>query len=484
MARSRYSDEDDEDREDRPKKKKRRRDDDYDDREEGGNKGLLIGGLVGGGVLLLAVIVLVVVFAAQSKKSLPDEADNEEVANDRNAVNPVPNPKQNPFIPNNPSVPKIGSSPQAKAKDDEPVKRAPGTIVLAVKVQNVNQMASGGGPSGFTAVSSFRDRGLGMQFDVIQTATGIVQGQVITESIAEDVFSLSPDGKYLAVMGVEPFEGNPVNLYSVADGKLIKKHQPYYKKNDITIPDLIWTGFPSKDRLITVNHSGGFDLWSVPALERIAGIPGPLKFGARCDINLFTKTPVNFQMTPDGKSFAIFDGTGFTFYDPITMKQMARTPEFLRPNQNALFSGCGFSPDGSKFAVYVQTFGKGGAIELRLFDAKTGADAGGGPVNKIQAPAGFAWWGPNHLVFWEGGVSSAKVFDVANRQVVCTVRTSIPGKFQAIPSNGQLWASVADGKFDPFNGKTALVHLDAPNVFQLSVDWELSQTGLQPKATK
>ena len=57
-----------------------------------------------------------------------------------------------------------------------------------------------------------------------------------------------------------------------------------------------------------------------------------------------------------------------------------------------------------------------------MWDAATGKRHLATPLAQHETSSGFGWWGPNHLAFWQGGQSAAKVLDVQTGQFVADVK--------------------------------------------------------------
>ena len=140
-----------------------------------------------------------------------------------------------------------------------------------------------------------------------------------------------------------------------------------YPKNadQILVPDLIWIGFTSKDQLLSITADGGFDLWSVPSMKRTAGVKGALKGGSHLGVNGFTHTPVNFSLSNDGKTLALFNGTGFSFYDIATATETGRTEDFMKAGGSTNFSGSAMSPDGSSTSAITSFASRNRSISHR-----------------------------------------------------------------------------------------------------------------------
>ena len=473
MARNRRSDDDDDD-DDRPRRKRRRDDDDDDDydRPSGGSgNGMLIGIAIVAGVLVFGGVALLGIYFIRAEKPAPVAGE------------PPPELAQNPMFGRLPMQPQ----PAPKPKDTPPPKPdqsriADGIIGLPSINPYVSQIEFGGGPDGYAAIVCNKARDIGKRIDIVKLANGDVQGQVLTDSVTDTGYSLSPDGKLLAILGSAPFEGNPVSLYTVADGKEVSTTTLYPKKADqVLVPDLIWVGFTSKDQLLSITGDGGFDLWSVPGMKRTTGMKGALKGGSHLGVNGFTHTPENFSLSNDGKTLALFNGMGFSFYDIATATETGRTEDFMKAGESTVFSGSAISPDGKRFACYFQKFEIGGTTELRVWDAKTGKNVSGGPVTKAGFPAGLAWWGSNHVVFWDGAHASGLVFSLETGQASGRLKTSIPGRFATVLPDGQLWGVVGGSSYEPVKGAAFLVRASPPASLQPNTQCELTPDGLKVK---
>src|SRR5262245_3203393 len=184
--------------------------------------------------------------------------------------------------------------------------RVPGPPVVAVPTagRSVNNLVFGGDEYGVTGLVGYPERGVGYQIDVVDTVNGKERGQIVTEATSINGVAVSSDGKWAVVVESAPSDGDRVVLYDVATGKSAGKFAPYGKHRGpgVTVPNLVWTQFVAPDRLLTITEASGFDVWSVPKLERVAGQPprGPHAL-PRVDVNGFTRSPTNFAVTRDGK---------------------------------------------------------------------------------------------------------------------------------------------------------------------------------------
>ncbi|QJW93488.1 hypothetical protein FTUN_0994 [Frigoriglobus tundricola] len=380
-----------------------------------------------------------------------------------------------------PVADKESSNGGAPRDDGAKTTPAGGIVAIPSLTPTVTQVVFAGGGDGFAAIVSHKMDGVGSVMDVVKTATGKPVGRVRTDTVSDTGYALSPKGNVFAVLGLKPFEGAPVSLFNVENGQLLKQFTPYPKAPGTVLgPDAVWIAITSTDQLLTINSEGGFDLWTLPEMKRTTGVAGRLKGGHRTDVNGFTHCPKNFSLSVDGKSLAIFNGSGFSFYNMETTTEICRTKDLMRPGNQILFSAAALSPDGSRFACYYQTFGAGAATTLSVWDPKTGTPLSS-PLVSGNAPAGFAWWGSSHLLYWEGGISSASLFGAETGQSVGSVRTSIPGKFGTVPPNGQLWGVVGPHNYDPAKGTAFLVRADVPSAIRPGTSFELTQDGLKTK---
>ncbi len=401
MPRNRSDDSDDDDYDDRPRKRRRQRDDDDDDdyrpkrKSKGNDSGGLVWIIIGFGILVLAGLGIAGFLLLRSEPMRPEVVVAE---------------KQDPdaAVTQDNTVTGVKSKADGNAAGGTDAGKLPvGVVSVPSLTPTVTQVVFGGGEDGFAAIVANKLMGAGYIVDVVKAATGKAVGQIKTDNAADRDYAISPDGNMLAVLRSKPFEGNSVSLFSVANGQEQKQFTPYPKgSGNITAPDLIWISFVSKELLITINSGGGFDLWSVPDLKRTAGIAASLKAGNRIDVNGFTHSPKNFSLSIDGKSLVIFNGSGFSFYETETAKEAFRTKDVMKPGNSILASAAAFSPDGKRFASYYQTFGEGAVTSLSIWDSKTGNLLSSSLQTKSKAPAGFAWWGSNHLLFWEGGIAT------------------------------------------------------------------------------
>lgn len=467
-------------------------DDDYDDRPRRRPRpaGGMPAGLVMGAVtvpLLLVGVLLIVLLGERRQAEAPAVAPPPVVAqappqNLPRVIPPAPPPAEEPPVP---FVPERPAPAPVVANPAEPPKSGPG--VRLTGFESPDQLVFGGSPAdGSVGVVSYRRMGVGYRIDVAKTATGKPVGAVEIDTASVNAYALTADGSRLAVLGSAPGDGHPVAVYSVADGKQLGRFTPYPRggPNSYKLPELVWVTFLAADKLLTLTSSGGFDVWSVPGLKRLSGVPsGEPGNYTRLAVNGFTHTPTNFALTPDNKTLAVLNGKGFSFYDLSTGRETAVTDPFTTPGSPATFYGTAFHPDGRRLACFCSLSASGQRLTaVGVWDAKTGQRLSLALL-KDAAPsaAGLAWWGPNHLALWQGGMGSADVMAVDTGAVVASVRVETGGKTAAVPPDGRLWAVTPGGLLDRTKTGPRLVAADLPAEFIPRTIFDLGPNGLKAK---
>jgi hypothetical protein len=477
MARSRRRDDDEDDAyEDRPRKRRRR---DDDERDSGGsNTGLIVAGSIVGGLILVGGIIAAVVLSSGKKKKDDDEPPVAQGNQPAPAPGIVPGIGPGVFLP-----PK--NNPPQTPKKEEPPKLGAGVVALPVSNFGITDMAMspGGGANGRVAILSFGAKGNAVE--VLETATGKSAGRIPIEDPFEDLIAVGPAGRFVVVLASDPIEGNTVAAYSAADGKLQKKFRPYPKKGNGGAPNLIWIAFTAADRLLTADEDGNFDLWSLPQIERIDGVKNKLGAFSRLQLNIFSKLPMNFALSPNRDVLAIFNGAGFSFHDTATLASLGKTPDFIGKSGNPVFNGTAFTPDGKQLASFYQSFDpKGPETHLHLWNAKTGETVDAGVIPAGNAPQGMAFWGNKHLAYHQGGTSTVRVIDVATKKDVGKVNAE-KGKFVTMPPDGDLWAVVAgENRFGSGQQEVSyLVKAAPPAALAPGSEWIMGSGGLLPKVS-
>ena len=476
----RYDDEYD----DRPRRR-RRDEDDYDRPRRPSGGGVPIGLVVGGGLGLIAVIGVLAILLLRKDNPPPAPvavAQQNPPAPPPNApapqaTIPVPQPGVQP-------VPQ-GPAPAPQAPPVEPPVAAGPALPLRGVSADPSQIVFGGtAQDGVVGVVSYGRAG-GYHVDVAKTATGRAVGKVDVELTSVNSYALSPDGAYLAVVGSAPGDGHPLAVYSVADGKRVGRFTPYPKggADKYKLPDLVWAAFLGPDQLMTVNESGGYDVWSVPALKRVSGKPsGEPGNYTRLAVNGFTHTPTNFAVTPDGKTLAVLDGTRFVILDPITGNEIALTDPFTAPGSPASYYGTALTADGGRLACFCSLSASGQNLTVvAVWDARTGRRLSLAKLPQTGSAAGLAWLGPDHLALWQGGIGSAEVMAVATGEIVANIRGATGAKFGTVPPDDRLWGVTPGGLLDRTGAGPQLVRDALPTDFRPRTIFDFGPAGLVAK---
>lgn len=448
----------DNDRDDRPRRR-RFEDDDEPVRHRGGGgvpTALIVGGI---GLILLLVVGLVAAgfFAFRQVRVVAVQQQAAAVAPEEAAA--------------------------AQAAGPGGIVAVPGGVPVATEGQGVLRIVYGGGPGGVTALVGVRRDAAGTRIEVFDTPSGRARGKVVTENISINEIVVNPDGKWLAVIVSAPFEGHQVTLHDVATGNQVGQFRPYSRAvgDGLNVPELVWAAFVAPDKLLTINEASGFDLWTVPGFERVAGRP-PRQAHAqpRVSVNGFTHSPNNFGLTPDGKTLALFTGNGFSFYDARTADLLGQTEPILKDRGSANFWGAALRADGSQFVCHYATYGAAGPESVvAVWDVPTGRRVSAArPANRASS-AGLGWLNKDHLAIWQGGVSSADVMRVSTGDVVGKIRMPEIGKIGTMPPGDGLWGFVertADGRDNP-----RLIRADLPATFRPGAWLRFGAEGLRPE---
>lgn len=328
------------------------------------------------------------------------------------------------------------------------------------------QLLFAGGDTGAVASVGYAPAGPGYVADVCRLLARSPVGTVRIPKSTINALAVAPDGAYFAAVGSDPFHGDPVAVYAVAGGNAVLDFKPYPRSPQTLtqVPGLIWVVLLPGDRLLTLNEWGGYDVWSLPGGLRLYGRAGNKEGNLRVGFNGFTKLGSNFAMTPDARSLAVFDGRGFVVCDPTTGAETWRTPDVAGPNESMNFWGAALTADGSRLAF----LGSKGGTFLTVWDAATGRADVNLLLPAANSAAGISWWGKNHLLFHQGGISSADVIEVATGRKVATLSARPIGKLGPTGPGDRAWAAVG----------TAFVDAEIPAGFPAGTEFHLTADGL------
>jgi hypothetical protein len=262
---------------------------------------------------------------------------------------------------------------------------------------------------------------------------------------------LSADGTRLAVLSssTEP----KVTVWSLPDGKVIvSEFQPYPKETDFRKRrDLIWISLLGPDRLLTICRQGQFDLWSLGDRKNVYSVPPPVP-NVFLNVNGFGSSATNFMLSPDRKTLALFNKDGFNLHDTESGKLLSKTARLSDEGTLLNFWGVAFSPDGKALACYYFMNHKGktqvGALARwsvpdgkRLSLALLPAD--------IKWGGGMTWWGPNHVVLWDGNLFKGQLVEVARGAPGRVFEAKTTAKFVAHSQDGRVWCTTGELRQGP-----------------------------------
>ncbi|MCI0681798.1 MAG: WD40 repeat domain-containing protein [Gemmataceae bacterium] len=432
--RRRVVDEDDDEPRGRPRS--RERDDDDDDdrprrrrpRPDQGSSGLLIGLFVGGGVLGLAVIALVLWLV------MSPVADVAVAPAGGGGVMPVGG----------------GGVIQGKmAVPDDVIAPAGPRVRLDVKDSDIRDIVTNGPANTRAAVHSWDLAG---KMKHIFHVYDVPKAALLTrlELVEPQQMDLSLDGSRLAIFSQSVDKGQllrQVGVWSLPDGKpLVQNWSPYPDDPDFAKRrELIFLYLLSADQLLTVSRQGQFDVWDIATQKNVVSVP-PIAPALSLNTNLFGHTANSFAISPDRKTLAVFNKDGFSLFDTKTGKQTGKTGAMSAGARVGNVWGVAFSPDGKSLMSYYFRFGVGQPtatiIRWSIPDGKQ-ISLATIPLDHGHS-GGLAFWGPNHVVLWNGILTEGKLHEVARGELVRTYARRHHGKCVAQPQDGKLWFATGE----------------------------------------
>jgi hypothetical protein len=368
-----------------------------------------------------------------------------------------------------------------KSKGDNPRNLKPteklsaGVVPLAIPADRILRTIFAGGESGHAAIVTSKSAGTGREVYVVNTETGSTLGQVTLGTERDAGFAVSPDGTILAVLGSAPATGRPVVLYRVATGAVIARFTPHPTARAQSSHDVIFVAFLTNDELLTVTLNGRLDVWSSTTQQRLRTQTVNLRNLTRLDFDSTTHCPLNFGLSADGKTIAIFNGAGFRFYSTESLELQAQTEAFVPSNVAITFSGAAMNANGTRFACYYQISGSVSHVAIGVWDPATGKRIESPELQRIIPPAGFAWWGSDHLMLMRSGLSSCELFDVKTMRPSGVLRARVYSKLCGMPPNDQAWSIVGG----PEANRSYLVRASLPSPPRPDTLWELGENGLE-----
>jgi hypothetical protein len=354
---------------------------------------------------------------------------------------------------------------------------APGVVPLGEFASPLRQVIASGGADGYVAVIGHSRRGLASAAEVMKAATGESVGRFeLPFGQFGSGAAVSPDGKWLAVIDGPPARA-AVAVYATADGRKAGELTPYPEARRPAGGAKFVAAVPlADDRLLTVNSEGGFDVWGLPTLARVATRPGlssPPKWLG--EVRGHDGRGLSYAVAPDGR-VALLDGGAFAVYDPAGPRVVARTEPFFDPLAVvAVPTGTAFDAGGDTLACVYTVHGKGAArTSLLTWDARTGRKRAEAALAAARDGFGLSFWGRDHVLVW-GGETKADVLAVADGSAVATL--SVKGRGQFARADGdRLWAATDDG--DRPLGTYHLVRCDPPAAIPPGTKFVVGLSGL------
>lgn len=395
---------------------------------------------------------------------------------------PAPAPAPAP-VPVPPPAPAPGPGGWTKVRPDGSEKKAdPSPARIGPEPKRVpspvtfgSLVTFSGRADGYAVVTGTGPAGHGEY--VVNLDTGKSLGVVPTKKTPR-CRAVSPDGKLFAY-GWTDGNGSPaeVVMHTIVGGAALPPFRPHFDEKTQK-SELAMVRFAAPDRLLTVTTTGGFAAWRTEDRTRAVDVPGKLPPGS-IDYDRFGLGMSGFDLTEDGKRLAVFDGGGFTFYDPQTGEPGGTTE---RVAGKLTVGSAAFRADGSRLAAKFRV-GDGPAAEdlVVVWDAATGKR-----VVEFRPKLGafytsgwsVQWFGPDHLVLLTSGAAHSAVWSVENPRDVALLSSNT---LRGSPGD-EVWThqgrSSLHGR-EPPDAPKFLIHSPPPPLGATRVLW-LSYRGFTP----
>ncbi len=320
-------------------------------------------------------------------------------------------------------LPSVGEVQQAlhSAGEPQPTPRREGVVrqaAIKVAVENpkgfvdrVIPTSSGSGQAGVC----YQPAGKGSYFfDRYEGTTGkLLSHTELTGVKVPQHIALSSDGSRLAVSQLAKDQNvyrSAVTLWSLQEGRVLRSDWKPYPKGDI-FDVLAWVTFLDADHLLTLTTGGRLSRWDLQG-EASYSVQHGNRTNSSFRTSAYTKQPQNFALSSDQHTIALYNGEGFDLLDTANGQARSQTPAFIVKISTTIL-GTALTSDGQRLAVYVRVSKVGQQPEelLSIWDAKTGQAVGSFPIRvRKEKPttlptwggASLDWWGPNHLLLWNG----------------------------------------------------------------------------------
>ncbi|HEY1191303.1 MAG TPA: hypothetical protein VGE74_26955, partial [Gemmata sp.] len=271
------------------------------------------------------------------------------------------------------------------------------------------------------------------RLDIHRLRTGEKVAAVpLSAPIGGSIWSISPEAKYIA-HSVDL--ANTVRVLA-ADGSEVGRltpNAPAPGKQPDRLNQLHWFKFIAADRLLTVTNSAGYDIWTVPGLQRIGGRPGvnlPVLEGAAGPPD---NVPDVVALSADAKTIAVYNGSGISVVDLNSGSEKVRTEAFVPNERDATRQlRLALSPDARRVFCLYRDFKDIWRCQLYEFDATTGKRVKETIVPREPTSAGrpgLSLWGPDHMVVGFPGLGSMALVHLPTGGIITPfdVKTAAPG---------------------------------------------------------
>lgn len=336
------------------------------------------------------------------------------------------------------------------------VQAAAKNMMLGVKDGDIRDIITNGPANTRAVVHSWDNAGAKTKhmFSIYDVAKGGEIGR--HELVDPQQMDLSPDGTRLAVFSQKVDNGQlvrDVGVWTVPEGKpVVQNWAPYPLDQDFSKRrDLAWVYLLSPSKLLSVSQQGQLDVWDVATQKSVATAP-PGAAGLFLNTNGFGHTANHFCISPDRKMLAVFNKDGFNLYNAADLKLIGKTAPLSDQGTLLNFWGVSFSPDGKSLACHFYMNNKGGPqvgalAHWSIPDGKRYSVATI-PIDH-NSSGGVGFWGPNHVLIWDGNLYGAKVYSLAKGEFVRSAQRHALGKCIAQPQDGKLWFATAEFNLGP-----------------------------------
>jgi hypothetical protein len=305
-----------------------------------------------------------------------------------------------------------------------------------------------------------------MHFNLHDAKTGERRARVEIPGDHGAFDGLSPNGTRLLT---HQFKPSALNILSLPDGKILKKAwHPYADQPDVAFgfnrADVAWAAFLDEEHLLTIAVSGRFDLWDGDFDKPKYTRPSPKKLPLM-SVNGFARGPQNLALSEDRKTLALANGDGYDFFNAWDGKKIGATESLGDEGRIGNVWATAFSRDGALLAstYRIQLPGQplAGRETLTIWSVADGKRKWHFSIedhHKLKGP--IVWFGPKHLLFWDGNVYQGAVFDIDTGRFLRVLHKGINSDhFARQPPDEHIWFASSNGTKGK---KTEMIAVDFP----------------------